>query len=70
LNKAAKKLVNSDQVQRPAGRAIRPLSMPSHTQPRPPYTGPAQPTAPTAIAPRHAPSSTGQAPNSSPGDAQ
>jgi type IV pilus assembly protein PilN len=70
LNKAAKKLVNSDQVQRPAGRAIRPRSTPSSTPPRPPYTGPTQPTPPTAMAPRHAPSPPGQAPNSSPGDAQ
>ena len=75
LNKAAKKLVHSDQVERPAGRAVRPRSTPSSstpssTPPRPPYTGPTQPTAPTAMAPRHAPSPPGQAPNSSPGDAQ
>jgi type IV pilus assembly protein PilN len=70
LNKPAKKLVNSDQVERPTPRAIRPLSMPSTPQPRPPYTGPTQSTMPGAPAPKHAKSPPPPSPNSPPGGAQ
>jgi type IV pilus assembly protein PilN len=70
LNKPAKKLVNSDQVERPTPRAIRPLSMPPTTQPRPPYTGPTQSTMPGAPAPKHAKSPPPPSPNSPPGGAQ
>jgi type IV pilus assembly protein PilN len=69
-NKSAKKLVDSDQTERPTPRVIRPLSVPSASGPRPPYTGSTQSTMPGAAAPKHGKSSPPPSPNSPPGGAQ
>ena len=70
LNKPARKLVDADQSERPAPRAVRPRSMPSSSKPRPPYTGSTQSPVPGAAAPPQGKSPPPPSPNSPPGGAE